>query len=110
MIHGLLEVDVSKPRCLIQEHRAQTGEALSFTAFIIYCLGQAVDQNRHMHAYRDLRNRLILFKEVDVSTTVEREIDGRKEVIPTIIRAATCACSCAWAYCLEWTRPSETGL
>lgn len=88
MIHGLLEVDVSRPRRLIREHKAQTGESLSFTAFIIYCLGRAVDQNRHMHAYRDLRNRLILFKEVDVSTTVEREIDGHKEVMPTIIRAA----------------------
>lgn len=41
-----------------------------------------------MHAYRDWRNRLILFDEVDVSTTIERDIGGRKQVIPLIVRSA----------------------
>ena len=88
MIHGLIEVDVTKPRMLLREIKEKTGEPLSFTGFIIYCLAKAVDMNKHMHAYRNWRNQLIIFDEVDVSTTVERLVHGRNEVIPTIIRAA----------------------
>jgi pyruvate/2-oxoglutarate dehydrogenase complex dihydrolipoamide acyltransferase (E2) component len=86
-IHALIEVDVTEPRRLIREHKALTGEALSFTAFVIYCLGRVMDQNRRMHAYRDWRNRLIVFDEVDVNTMVETEAEGRKRVIPHWVRA-----------------------
>lgn len=87
IIHGLLEIDVTRPRRLIRAHKARTGETLSFTAFIIACLGQAMDMNKHMHAYRDWRGQLVLFDEVDVSTLFEVEVDGRKIIRPHIIRA-----------------------
>ena len=87
-IHGLIELDVTVARQRIRAHKAQTGETLSFTAFIITCLGKAIDENKMMHAYRDWRNRLILFDEVDVNTMVEIEVDGRKRVLPHFIRAA----------------------
>jgi hypothetical protein len=70
-IHGLIEVDVTHARRLLREHKARTGESLSFTAFIITCLGRAVDENRIVHAYRNSRNQLVLFDEVDVSTIIE---------------------------------------
>lgn len=60
-IYALIEVDVTEPRRMIQAYKARTGEALSFTAFVIACLGKAIDQNKRMHAYRDWRNRLIVF-------------------------------------------------
>ena len=41
-----------------------------------------------MHAYRDWRNRLILFEDVDVSTPVDRTVGDRKQVIPMILRSA----------------------
>ncbi len=88
MIHALVEVDISKPRDLIRQYRTQAGQSLSFTGYLIHCLAQTVDINRHMQAYRDWRNRLILFDEVDVSTTIERNIDGQKQVVPHIVRAA----------------------
>lgn len=88
MIHALLEVDVSKARTLIRRYKEETGDSLSLTAYLIHCLGRAVALNRHMHACRDWRNRLIIFDDVDVSTTVEREVDGSKQVIPYIVRAA----------------------
>ena len=77
-IHALIEVDVTNPRRIIHEHKARTGETLSFTAFIIVCLGKTIDQNKRIHAYRDWRNRLIIFDEVDVNTMVEAETDGEK--------------------------------
>jgi hypothetical protein len=41
-----------------------------------------------MQAYRQGRNQLILFDEVEVNTQIERDMDGHKVVMPCIIRAA----------------------
>jgi pyruvate/2-oxoglutarate dehydrogenase complex dihydrolipoamide acyltransferase (E2) component len=85
---ALIEVDVTKPRWFLREYKARTGESLSFTAFVIACLGKAVSENKAVHAYRDWRNRLILFDEVDVNMSVEIENEGRKLVLPHFVRAA----------------------
>ncbi len=87
-IHGLLEVDVTEARQIIQEHKAQTGERLSFTAFVAICLAKAVEMNRHIQAVRDWRGRLLLFDDVDVSTNIEIEVDGRRFPLPYVIKAA----------------------
>jgi pyruvate/2-oxoglutarate dehydrogenase complex dihydrolipoamide acyltransferase (E2) component len=76
--HALLEVDVTKPRQYLRAHKASTGEALSFTAFVVTCLARAVDENKTMQAYRLGRKQLILFDDVDVITMIEREADGQK--------------------------------
>jgi pyruvate/2-oxoglutarate dehydrogenase complex dihydrolipoamide acyltransferase (E2) component len=86
-IHGLLEMDVTRARQAIRDYKERTGETLSFTAFVMACLGQAVEMNKHMHAYRDWRNQLVIFDDVDVSTLFEVEVDGRKIIRPHIIRA-----------------------
>jgi pyruvate/2-oxoglutarate dehydrogenase complex dihydrolipoamide acyltransferase (E2) component len=88
MIHALVEVDVTKARQYVRDHKANTGEALSFTAFIVTCLAKAVDEHKYLQAYRQGRKQLILFEEVDVNTQIEREMDGHKVVMPCIIRAA----------------------
>ena len=88
MVRGLIEVDVTRAREFLREHKANTGESLSFTAFIITCLAQAVDENKSVHACRKGRKRLVLFDEVDVSTLIEREMAGQKQPIVYIIRAA----------------------
>ena len=38
----------------IRQHKAQTGETLSFSAFFLACLGKAIDLNKHMHALSEL--------------------------------------------------------
>jgi pyruvate/2-oxoglutarate dehydrogenase complex dihydrolipoamide acyltransferase (E2) component len=85
-VHGLVEFDVTQARETIRQHKAQTGETLSFSAFILACLGKAIDMNRQMHAYRNWRNQLIIFDEVDVNTLFEVEVDGKKTIRPHIIR------------------------
>lgn len=85
-VHGLVEFDVTLARETIRRHKAQSGETLSFTAFVVACLGQAVDMNKHMHAYRNWRNQLILFDDVDVNTLFEVEVDGKKTIRPHILR------------------------
>ncbi len=88
MIHGLIEVDVTTARAHLREHKATTGESLSFTAFLIACLAKAVDEHKAVQACRQGSKRLILFEEVDVYTPIEHEVAGQKQVIPSIIRAA----------------------
>jgi pyruvate/2-oxoglutarate dehydrogenase complex dihydrolipoamide acyltransferase (E2) component len=87
MVHGLIEVDVTNPRRFIRAHKAKTGVQLSFTAFVITCLGKAIDANKYMHAYRNWRGQLILFDDVHVSTMFEVEVDGVKIPMGRVIKA-----------------------
>lgn len=88
MMHGLLEVDVTDARRAIREERRRRGEPLSFTAFLVASLAQAIDQDKVMHGLRKGRDRLVLFDDVDVAVAVERDIDGARVPVPVIIRAA----------------------
>lgn len=81
-IHSLVEFDVTKPREIIRDHLQKAGEKLSFTAFIISCVGKAVDENKVTHAYRKGRKKLIIFEDVDITAIIERAVNG--ESLPTI--------------------------
>ena len=86
-IHGLVEFDVTEARRLIHAHKARTGQALSFTGFMVGCLGRAVGENPALHAYRSWRNQVVIFNDVDVNTLFEVEVGGKKTIRPHILRA-----------------------
>lgn len=88
MIHSLIEVDISNARKNIRKIKKETNSYISFTGYIIYCVSKAVDKNKIMHAYRNKKNQLILFDDVDVSTTIERKIHNYSEVVAMIVRGA----------------------
>lgn len=83
MMHGLVEMDITKPHRYMQEYKARTGESLSFTAFIATCLARAIDEDKYMHAYRKGRNQLVIFDDVDVTIQVERKMDNQKNSAPS---------------------------
>jgi pyruvate/2-oxoglutarate dehydrogenase complex dihydrolipoamide acyltransferase (E2) component len=87
-VHGLIEVDVTDARSHLRRHEEQTGERLSFTAFVIACLARAVDENKVMNACRKGPRRLAFFDDVDVATAIERESQGRKQPIVYSVRGA----------------------
>jgi pyruvate/2-oxoglutarate dehydrogenase complex dihydrolipoamide acyltransferase (E2) component len=87
VVHGLIEVDVTEPRRLIQEHAGQTGEKLSFTAFIVHCVGEAVHRHDVVHAYMNWRRQLVIFEDVNVNVMIEVEMDGKKVPMPHILKA-----------------------
>ncbi len=89
MMHGLVEMDISKPHRYIHEYKARTGESLSFTAFIATCLARAIDEDKYMHAYRKGRNQLVLFDDVDVAIQVERKVDNQKNPVPSTLSAVS---------------------
>ncbi len=86
IVHGLLEVDVSAARQLMREHKAQHGESLSFTAYIVTCLAHTIDTHKYAHAYRNWRNQLVVFDEVDAVTLIETQKGD--VALPHIVRAA----------------------
>ncbi len=88
MIHGLIEVDVTRARAFLHAYKGTTGESLSFTAFLIACLSKAVEEDKTVQAFRNGGKRLVVFDDVDVYMPVEREVDGQRQLMIAIIRAA----------------------
>ncbi len=86
-IHSLAEVDITVPRRIIKEHFEDTGEKISFTAYIVNCLAQVVKQHPHLNAFRK-RNRIITLDDITISVLVERELKGEKIPEPMAIESA----------------------
>lgn len=86
VIYGLVEVDVTEARERILAAREQEGGDLSFTAFIVASLAQAIAAEPKVQALRDWRGRLVVFEDVDVVTLIEAQ--AGRVAIPHVIRAA----------------------
>ncbi len=86
-IHGLFEADVTTARRLLRA-RGQTGARLSFTAFLVGCIAAAVDAEPAVHAYHDLRGRLVIFDDVDVGIPIELRVPGGSFAFTHVIRRA----------------------
>jgi len=87
-MYGLLEVDVTGARQFIAEHKARTGETLSFTGFLTLCLARAVDEEKSVQAYLKGRRQLVLFDDVDVGLMVERKVGEKRALMGHVIRGA----------------------
>ena len=88
VIHALLEFDVAHARRTLKERRREDGTAISFTAYLVWCVARAVDADKRMHAYRSGSRRLVLFEDVDITVLIEREVNGHRVPVPYIVRAA----------------------
>ena len=87
-MYGLLEVDVTVVRQFIAEHKARTGEALSFTGFLVYCLARAVDENKEVQAYLKGRKQIVLFDDVNVGVMVEHKAGEKRALMGHIVQGA----------------------
>jgi len=87
-MYGLLEVDVTVAKQFIAEHKARTGEALSFTGFLVYCLACAVDENKEVQAYLKGHNQLVMFDDVNVGLMVEHQAGEKTALMGHIIQGA----------------------
>lgn len=87
-VYGLVEFDVTKARQFIHDHKDKTGETLSFTGWIIKCIGKAVAEDKEVNAYGKGRSRFVVFDDVDVSIVIEREVNGEKLPWPYVVRRA----------------------
>jgi hypothetical protein len=87
-IQVLIEVDVTRARRVIREHKEATGETLSFMAWLIKCIAKTVEEHKEVQAYRRGKE-LIVFDDVDVGFTIEEKQEpGQPWVAGAIVRKA----------------------
>ncbi|KAA3609196.1 MAG: dehydrogenase [Calditrichaeota bacterium] len=87
-IVGLLEVDITNAKRRIKDSK-NSGNKISFTSWFVKAVATSVHESNYSHAIRYKKDKLISFEEVDISIPVEREINGVKVPIATIIRNAS---------------------
>jgi len=87
-VHALIELDVTKARQNLRNRRRETQRRLSFTGWILKCIGQAVTEHKYVNAYRQGTGRIVFFDDVDVVVVVERFVDGESINFPYIVRKA----------------------
>ncbi len=85
-VHALIEVDVTKAREMIAKSKDTID--VSFTGWIVKCVGQAASEHKQMNAYRLGRKKIVLFDDVDIPIPVERRIDGEVRPLIYIVRKA----------------------
>ena len=86
-IHSFTEVDIAKPKKLLDNHFAATGERLSFTAYIVACLARTLKDHPHFNSFIRGRKQIIL-NDLTISVLVEKDIDGEKVPEPIGITQA----------------------
>ncbi|MEL7655931.1 MAG: 2-oxo acid dehydrogenase subunit E2 [Bacillota bacterium] len=83
-IKALVELDVTNARKLILEKKRS--EKISFNSWLIKCISHAVEEFDQIHAVKKDRNHTVIFKDIDISIVIEREVQGQKVPLPYVIR------------------------
>lgn len=87
-IYGLLEVDVTAARKYIAEHKARTGESLSFTAFLAFCLARALEEHKEVQACLKGRRQMVMFDNVNIGLMVEHKAGEKRALMGHVIQGA----------------------
>ncbi|MDF2882624.1 MAG: hypothetical protein K0R54_3181 [Clostridiaceae bacterium] len=85
-IKVLLEIDVTNARELFRKIKERHGKSLSFTAWLVKCISVAVSEYREANAFLKNRKTMLIFDDIDVAITVEKEYDGCNVPLPYVIR------------------------
>jgi pyruvate/2-oxoglutarate dehydrogenase complex dihydrolipoamide acyltransferase (E2) component len=85
-VYALLEIDVTKALEKIKILKEK--QDVSFTGWIIKCVGQAAHEHKQVNAYRLGRKKIVFFDEVDIPIPVERDIGGEQRPLAYIVRKA----------------------
>ncbi len=87
-VKGLIEFDVTEGRNKIRDHEKNTQKKISFTAWLLKCIGQAASEFKEVHSMMMGKYKVVKFEDVDISITVEKSIEGIKTPIPLVVRRA----------------------
>jgi pyruvate/2-oxoglutarate dehydrogenase complex dihydrolipoamide acyltransferase (E2) component len=87
-VTGMIELDVSESRRKIKQYIKETGNKISFTAWLISTIAITLKKYPSTSSYLKGKNKLIIFDRINVSVVVEKELNGEKIPIPLIIDRA----------------------
>jgi pyruvate/2-oxoglutarate dehydrogenase complex dihydrolipoamide acyltransferase (E2) component len=85
--HSITETDITSVRQFIRDHFAETGEKLSLTAWVVFCLARTLREFPEMNSFRKGR-KLIILNDITVNVLVERKYQGELVPEPAGIRDA----------------------
>ncbi len=80
-VKALFELDVTKGRDFIRKHEEKTGEKLSFSGWMIKCIGNAMSEFKEMNSIRKGKRKVFIFDDIDIGIIVERNVGGK--LVPT---------------------------
>jgi len=87
-IHATFDVDITLINTKLKELRRER-KVYSFTAYLIFCLAQVLENNKSILAMRWKRYQSVCFDEVDINTIIEKRINKETSIpISLIIRDA----------------------
>ncbi|MDP3442382.1 MAG: dehydrogenase, partial [Ignavibacteria bacterium] len=84
-VRGLLEVDITDALQKIKVSRVP-GKKVSFQAWFIKVLADTVEQHPPINGIHKGRNSVLVFKSVDVSTVVEKTVNGVSVPLPLVLK------------------------
>lgn len=86
--YGFTEADVTEALAAIERLRKEQRLAISFHAYLLYCLAQASRDHPGVLSYRKGRH-ILTFGDIDIGTTIERRLpDGRRIPVAYVLRNA----------------------
>ena len=84
-VRTLLEVDITDALQRLKEIR-KSGRKVSLLAWFVKLLADSVARHPPINGIRKGRNKVIVFRDVDVSVIVERDVEGTPVPLPLVLR------------------------
>jgi len=87
-INAIIEADITESRKMIKDFEKKSGTKISFTGWIIKCIGQTLSENKELNALRHGKRKIVIFDDVDVAIPVERNTGNEIRPMIYILRKA----------------------
>lgn len=84
-IIALLEIDVTTAKEKIQA-QLRSGRNIGFTAWLIKVIGTTIETHKYIHSINYKGRKQIIFNDIDIAIPIEKEVDGIKVPLVTVIR------------------------
>ncbi len=84
-IIALLEIDVTVAKERIN-HQLKSGGNIGFTAWLLKVIGTTIATHKYVHSINYKGRKQIIFNDIDISIPIEKEVDGIKVPLVTVIR------------------------
>lgn len=85
---ALVEMDITRVRNQMRLYEQKTQEKLSLTAYVGWCVAQAVDAHKEVCAMRTWNGKVITYHDVDINVLIEKQIGNQLLGLVHVIRAA----------------------
>jgi pyruvate/2-oxoglutarate dehydrogenase complex dihydrolipoamide acyltransferase (E2) component len=86
-VSALLEIDVTGSREMLRKAKRE-GTKVSFTGWIIKVIADAIGDHPQVAAYLVNKKKMVTFPDINVSTMVEKEVEGNKVPLAMVIEKA----------------------